>query len=116
PNESIAIPHGWIIAILVAGEPSPVGVGDLLPATVAITPVAPSTRRIVFSRVSVMKRLLLASTATPEGAQTADDVAGPPSPALLARHSASVLGPLPAKVVMIPVCGSTRRTRSFHVS
>src|SRR5947207_2965721 len=60
--------------------------------------------------------LLFASTATPDGAHTAEDVARPPSPALLARHSASVLGPLPANVVMMPVMGSTRRTRSFQVS
>src|SRR5207248_6038945 len=48
---------------------------------------------------------------------------GPPSPfwpaptaPLLAKQSAAEFGPLPATVLIVPLIGSTRRTRSFHVS
>src|SRR5437588_9171077 len=67
--------------------------------------------------------LLFASTATPEGPQTIASVAIPPSPSvpaptapLLARQSTSEFGPLPATVFIVPLIGSTRRTRSLHVS
>src|SRR5262245_12546533 len=79
PAGSAATPLGAEIAAAVAGPPSPENPDVPLPATVVIMPVA-DTRRISESAGSAIKMLPSGSAATPSGALSWADVAGPPSP------------------------------------
>ncbi len=64
----------------VAGPLSPLSVAEPLPATVMMFPVAWTTSRMRWLSLSAMKRLPLASMATPAGSASLAEVPGPPSP------------------------------------
>ena len=104
PEASTAAPPGALSWAAVAGPPSPEKPNCPFPATVVITPVAASTRRMRSLESSAMNRLPEPSTATPRGLLSWAAVAGPPSP-----ENPSL--PFPATVVITPVAASTRRMR-----
>lgn len=95
---------------LTAGPPSPLnstillGPTALVPATVLITPLPASTRRIRLLVSSAMKRLPSLSTAMLSGVTNCAFSADPPSPA-------RPRFPLPATLDIMPVPASMRRIK-----
>ena len=108
PLPSMATPRTKASAVAVACLPSSGCLSPSravpVPATVVITWVLASTRRRLPWPKSAMKTLPSASTATASGRSMKASAAGPPSPRSRALS-------LPAKVVILPVAASTRRTR-----
>src|SRR5437879_5649759 len=90
----------------VAGPPSPLKPHWPSPATVLITCVVASTRRIRQLVLSAMKRFPTVSTRSEQLALDSAEVAGPPSP--LKQHC-----PSPAIVLITCVVASTRRIRQL---
>src|SRR5436189_1417303 len=109
PALSTATLSGPDSAAEVAGPPSPLKPIVPLPATVVMTCVAASIRRIRLFIESAMNRFPALSTATPCGSFNCDAAAGPPSPLKL-------YVPLPATVVITWVDGSVRRILKLKLS
>src|SRR4029453_12154140 len=109
PAASTATPVGLVRLAAVAGPASPENPPKPFPATVVITPVPASTRRMRRLVVSAIHRFPAASTAPPVGSVRLAAVAGPASP-----EKPNV--PFPATVLTAPVTASTLTTRFSEVA